>query len=97
MATYITLVKYTQQGVQNIKDAPSRVDAFSQLCKQNGAEMKGFYLTMGRCDLVVIVDAPDDATVAKLVLTTARQGNVSTETMRAFSQADFKQIVAGLP
>jgi uncharacterized protein with GYD domain len=97
MATYITLVKYTAQGIKAIKDSPKRVDAFRQLCKSMGAELKGFYLTMGRCDLVVIVDAPDDATVAKLILAVSSQGNVSSETLRAFSEAEFKQIVAGLP
>lgn len=96
MATYITLVKYTQQGIQNIKDAPARVDAFKALCKQHGAEMKAFYLTIGRCDLVVIVEAPDDATVARLILATAKGGNVSTETLRAFSEAEFREIVAAV-
>lgn len=96
MATYISLVKYTQQGVQNIADSPARVDGFKKLCEQNGADLKGFYLTMGRCDLVVIIDAPDDATVAKIILNTSRQGNVGTETMRAFTEAEFRQIVSGL-
>lgn len=96
MATYITLVNYTQKGIENIKDAPARVDAFKQLCAKHGAEVKGIYLTMGRYDVVVIVEAPDDKTVTKLNLSVASVGNVRTETLRAFSESEYRDIIAGL-
>jgi uncharacterized protein with GYD domain len=48
MAKYISLVKYTARGVENVKDSPSRLDAFKQLCESMGAKVEGFYLTMGR-------------------------------------------------
>ena len=57
MAKYISLVKYTQKGIENIKKSPARFDAFKQLCESMGAKVEGFYLTMGRYDLMVIVDA----------------------------------------
>lgn len=97
MATYITLAKYTAQGVKAIKDSPGRVDGFRKLCQSMGAELKAFYLTMGRYDIVVIVEAPDAATVARIILATSSQGNVGSETLCAFSEAEFKEIVAGLP
>ena len=59
--------------------------------------MKQFFLTMGRYDAVVIIEAPDDETVAKLALAIGSQGNAKTETLRAFSQDEFLGIVAGLP
>ena len=97
MNTYILLVNYTQKGVEGVKDSPKRVDAFRELCRKMGAEMKSFYLTLGRCDVVVTVEAPDDAALAKLILATASMGNVRTETMRAFTEQEYRSIVAALP
>ena len=62
-----------------------------------GAKVEGFYLTMGRYDLLVIVDAPDSETMAKLSLTTASKGAVSTETLQAFSEDEYKKIISELP
>ena len=59
MAKYISLIKYTQKGAENIKDSPNRYDAFKQLCESMGAKPEGIYLTMGRYDLVVVLDAPN--------------------------------------
>ena len=97
MAKYISLVKYTQKGVENIKDSPSRLDAFKQVCQSMGAKVEGFYLTMGRYDLVVIVDAPDPETVAKIILTTASRGAISTETLPAFTEEEYRKIISELP
>lgn len=96
MATYITLVNYTQKGIENIKDSPARGDAFKQLCAKHGAELKGIYRTMGRYDVVAIVEAPDDKTITKLNLSVASAGNVRTETLRAFSESEYRDIIAGL-
>ena len=97
MAKYISLVNYTQKGIENIKESPSRLDAFKQVCQSMGAKVEGFYLTMGRYDLVVIVDAPDPETVAKIILTTASRGAVSTETLQAFPEEEYRKIISGLP
>jgi uncharacterized protein with GYD domain len=97
MAKYISLVKYTQKGVENIKDSPNRLDAFKQVCQSMGAKVEGFYLTMGRYDLVVIVDAPDPETIAKIILTTASSGAISTETLPAFTEEEYRKIISELP
>lgn len=97
MPTYISLEKFTSQGVKEIKDGPARVDAYRALCKKMGAELKSFHLTMGRCDIVTIVDAPDDATMAKISLAVSSLGNVSMETLRAFNESEYRDIIAGLP
>jgi len=97
MAKYISLVNYTQKGVENIKDSPNRLDAFKQACQSMGAKVEGFYLTMGRYDLVVIVDAPDPETVAKIILTTASRGAISTETLPAFTEEEYRKIIYELP
>ncbi|RPJ22186.1 MAG: GYD domain-containing protein [Chloroflexi bacterium] len=97
MPTYISLTKYTQQGIQNIKDSPSRLDAAKKAFQSMGAEIKQFYLVMGQYDTVIVFDAPDEETVAKLMLATGSLGNISTQTMRAFTEDEFRKIVSGLP
>ncbi len=97
MPTYITLGSYTQQGIEKIKDSPSRLDAAKQAFKAAGAELKAFYLVTGKYDFVVIAESPDDMTTAKLALVLGAQGNVRTETLRAFTEDEFRKIVAGLP
>jgi uncharacterized protein with GYD domain len=97
MATYITLVQYTQKGAEAIKQAPARIDAARQAAKAAGAEIKQVYLVMGHYDVVVITEAPDDETAARISLGTAMQGNVRMETLRAFTEAEFRKIVTSLP
>lgn len=97
MSKYISFVKYTSKGAENVKDSPQRLDAFKQLCESMGAKVEGFYLTMGRYDLVVIVDAPNPETAAKVILTTASGGAVSTETLQAFSEEEYRKIISELP
>ena len=97
MATFITLARYTQQGISKIKDSPSRVDNFRNAAQKAGGSLKSVYLTLGRYDLVLITDAPSDDVVARLTLATASLGNVTTETLRAFTEDEFRKLVASLP
>jgi uncharacterized protein with GYD domain len=97
MATYISLLRYTQQGITALKQAPTRIDAARKTYKALGAELKALYLVMGRYDIVAIVEAPDDTVAAKAALALGSKGNVSSETLRAFSEDEFRKIVAELP
>ncbi len=97
MPTYITLVRWSQQGVEKIKESPARLDAFKQLVKSAGGEVKGFYMVMGQYDLVTITEAPSDDVVAKVALTTASKGALKTETLRAFTEDEYRKIIADLP
>ena len=97
MAKYISLVKYTAKGSENIKESPNRLDAFKRLCESMGATLDGFYLTMGQYDMVVIVDAPNPETVAKIILTVTSGGAVSTETLHAFPEEEYRKIISELP
>lgn len=97
MPTFISLLKYTQKGAESIKQVPARIDAARQAAKAVGADIKQIYLVMGRYDVVVISEAPDDESAAKLALATGIQGNVQSETLRAFTEPEFKKIVAALP
>ena len=97
MATYITLVRYTQQGIENIKEGPNRLDVAKQAFKAMGAELKEYYLVMGQYDAVVISEAPNDETVAKIALSIGSKGAVRTETFRAFPEAEYRKVIASLP
>ena len=97
MATYITLFRYTQQGIGNIKESPARLDAAKQAARAMGMEIKAFYLAMGQYDGVIIVEAPNDEAVTKLLLATGSLGNVRTETLRAYTEDEFRKLIAALP
>ena len=97
MATYITLLHFTQQGIEDIKGSPARLDAAKQAFRAMGAELKEFYLVMGQYDAVVVAEAPDDDTVAKLALAIGAAGAIRTETLRAWPEDEYRKIIAALP
>ena len=95
MPTYITLIQYTQQGIEKIKDSPARLEKAKAAVKAAGGEIKAFYLTMGRYDAVTISEAPSNEAYAKMMLAIASGGAVRTETLCAFPEADYRKIVTG--
>ena len=97
MPTYIALLKYTQQGIEKIKESPARLDAAKKAFKAMGAELKQWYLVMGQYDAVVITEAPNDEICAKLALIVGSQGAIHTETLRAFTEDEYRKIIAALP
>ena len=97
MGTYIGLINFTDQGIRNIKDSPNRAETARKAIQDLGGDMTGLYLTIWAYDFVVILEAPSDEVVAKLVLTLGALGNVRTTTLKAFTEAEFGAIVAGLP
>jgi len=96
MATYLMLFRLTGRGIENIKDSPARVEAAKEAFKAIGAHVKEFYLLMGAYDTAFIVEAPDDETIMKAALQLGSQGSVRTETIRAFTEEEYKQIIADL-
>ncbi len=97
METYIILGKYTQQGISKIKEGPARIEAARKAMEAAGGKMIGWYLTMGHYDFVVISQAPNAKAAAGVLLATGAQGNVSTETLHALTEAEFKEVTASLP
>ena len=96
MAKYVILLSWTEQGVKNIKDSPKRLDAARALAKKMGCTLGDFYMTAGATDMCIIADAPDDAALAKFNLTVAMGGNVRTTTMKAFTEAEYRNIIGSL-
>ena len=96
MPTYIALLRWTQQGISKVKDSPSRLDVGREAFKKRGMTIKATYLTMGQYDLVLVIEAPDDATYASAILALGAQGNVQTETLKAFTEDQFRKIISAV-
>ena len=93
MPTYINLISWTDQGIRNIKEAPQRIDAFKKAVEAAGGKVNGFYVTMGKYDIVTIVDVPSDEAIANIALSTGSKGSVRTETMKAFTEDQFRNLL----
>ena len=97
MATYVILVNFTQKGIENVKESPKRLDDVKRAFKSMGAELKAFYLVVGRYDVVMVAESPSDEITAKLALSIASKGYVRTETLRAFNEEEYRSIINALP
>ena len=97
METYVILANYTAKGAGNIKESPARIQEVRKAVEVAGGKWLGWYLTMGQYDMVIIVQSPNAQVAASLLLTIGSQGNVSTKSMRAFTEEEFKGLVASLP
>ena len=97
MATYITLANYTAQGIASIKDSPDRLDAAREQLAPLGVTIKDFYLTLGEYDFMVIVEAPDNKTAAMALIGLGAQGNVTTTSMAALTEQEFRNLIAEMP
>ena len=96
MPTYIALLNWTGQGIKNVKDSPSRLDAGREAFKKLGVNLKETYLTMGQYDHVCIIEATDDEAFATAMLSLGAQGNVKTETLKAFTEDQYRKICASV-
>ena len=97
MPTYIGLVKWTDQGIRNVKETTKRAKSFQEMAEKKGVKVREILWTMGRYDLVLVVDAPDDETMTRVTLRLGMLGNVKTETLKAFSAQEMDEILKGLP
>jgi uncharacterized protein with GYD domain len=93
MPVYVQLMKWTEQGRKNAETLPDRVDAVQKRVADMGVKIIGHYLTMGQYDQIVVCEAPDDETVAKISVMVAGRGNVATETMRAFTMEEVRKLI----
>ena len=96
MTTYIMLGNWTDQGIRNVKDSPRRLDAAKKLLQDVGGEFKSFSLTMGDYDIVAVYEASDDAVAARFTLQVAQLGNIRMQTLKAFPEAAYREIIASL-
>jgi uncharacterized protein with GYD domain len=97
MPSYITLVSFTDQGARTAKDTVKRADAAKDLAGRFGVTMTNINWTLGQYDVVTYLDAPDEASITAFGLALASQGNVRTQTLRAFSRDEMSAILAKMP
>jgi uncharacterized protein with GYD domain len=96
MAHYVSLIRYTQQGAAKIKESPARLDAARKAAEAAGGKIHAWYLTLGEYDAVIVSEFPTDEAGAKFLLSTGALGNVTTQTLRAFTEAEYRKIIASL-
>lgn len=94
MPAYITLANFTEQGARTIKDSPDRFEAFKAQAEAAGVTIKSVHWTTGAYDIVLVSEGPEDAMLA-LTLKTAALGNIRTQTMRGFTAAEMRKVLAG--
>jgi uncharacterized protein with GYD domain len=93
MPSYVVLYKFTEQGRKNIKQSVERTRQVREENEKRGFKVHGLYWTQGQYDLVAIIDAPDEAAMMGGLFNINMAGNVASETLRAFSEAEMEQIV----
>jgi uncharacterized protein with GYD domain len=96
MARYIILLNWTAQGIKNVKDTVKRAKSFENAIEKAGGKSVGFYYTIGRHDMVAMVEAPNDEAIASVLYSTGSLGNVRTETLKAFSMDEAANIIEKL-
>lgn len=97
MAIYVTLYKFTDQGIRNVKDSPKRLDTGLKAAEAMGIKVLGVYYTLGEYDLVVIGEVAKEEVGVAHTLAQNSLGNVKSTTMRAFTPAEFAEIVKKIP
>ena len=97
MSSYVWLINWTDQGIRNVKETTKRANGFKEMAAKMGVNVKEILWTMGRYDLVLLIDAPNDETISRLALALGMGGNAKTETLKAFSAQAMEQILKGLP
>ena len=93
MPNYIVLVNWTDQGIKNVKDTVKRVKSFGSALEKTGCKSLGFYYTIGRYDMVSVIEAPNDEAIASVLFSTGSLGNIRTETLKAFSMAEAANVI----
>ena len=94
MATFITTIKFTQQGIKSIGESAKRASALKTAAKKMGVKVKDVYWTLGDHDGLLIFEAQDDESATALLLHLGSLGNVHTSTVRAFNAVELDQILA---
>ena len=94
MAMYVSLLQFTDQGIGSVKGTTKRAQAATAEAEKMGMKITSALWTMGAYDLVLLLDAPDDATVSAFSLKLGSLGNVKSQTMRAFSRDEMEKILA---
>ena len=94
MATFITTIRFTEQGLKNIQETTKRAASFKATAKKMGVKVTEVFWTLGRFDGLMVCEAADAETVTAALLRLGSLGNVHTETVQAFTAAEMDRILA---
>jgi uncharacterized protein with GYD domain len=89
MPLYVMLSRLTDKGAETLKSNPERIIEVDSQLSEMGLEVKEQYAVLGRYDFVNIVEAPDDATIARVSVELGSRGSIRLETMAAMPVEDF--------
>jgi uncharacterized protein with GYD domain len=93
MPTYIALIDWTADGVRGFRDSVDRYEAAQEQMQSMGVSFTNIYWTLGNHDIVGILEAPDDETAAAGLLAVAGEGNIRSQTLRAFSAEEMRGVI----
>ena len=96
MPTYVSLCRWTNLGAQKVKESPTRLEAAKKGFEAEGVKILSFFMTTGKYDMIILSEAPDDAAIAKAILTQISNGGITTETSRAFTEDEYKAILGSI-
>lgn len=91
---YVSLINWTQQGITSYKESPARAAKAGEMARKHGGRLVELYWTLGAYDLVGVFEMPDDASLTAMALEIGAIGGIRTTTLRAFTEDEFKQILA---
>lgn len=94
MAWYVVLANFTEQGIRAVRETPRRAKVFRETAKALGVTIQDIYWTLGHHDVVLTMEAPDDETVAALMLKVGSLGNLTSQTLRAFTESEIVSIAS---
>jgi uncharacterized protein with GYD domain len=97
MLAYLSLYRWTDQGVKDVKNAVRRVEQATNAIQQAGGRVLAVYWLEGRYDLMSLTEWPDEDTAVAAQLANGMAGNVHSETLRAFSAEEMTRILQRLP
>jgi uncharacterized protein with GYD domain len=97
MPTYVTLMRWTDQGISNVKESPTRLEKRRAAVEEAGGRLVGFWWTQGAYDAISVIEWPDDESASVFALSTATSGSFRTDTMRAYTTEEMQRILQRLP
>ena len=97
MPTYITLYRFTDQGINAIKDIPQLIEEAVKEYEAMGGKVIGVYAVMGEYDMVAIGEIPNDMAAMTFALALGSRGNVRSTTLKAFTKEEFAGMIKKLP
>ena len=97
MVTYMMLMKLTDQGIKNVKEAPERIEGGLKAFEKTGGKLIGFWIAMGRYDYISVGESASDEAALAFAVGLSSQGNVKVESVKLFSREQFAGLVKMLP